>query len=202
MSCCLSLNIKNPSCRPEGVGGVQEIYLANIKDIDTWTKDTCGSITDVVMCLNKCFYTFEVLDETGQFTETVEKNNGLYNANMTITGRIVAVDCETRDAVKQLAGARLVTIIKDNNGLFYIAGLRTGFTLTSSNFDTGVARTDAFGTVVTLTAFEPYISAGYFPLLAGLDTETLEVRLAQTQTLLENIACETLGGVCGCDVSP
>jgi hypothetical protein len=202
MSCCISLNIKNPTCRPEGPGGIQEIYLANIKDIDTTTKDTCGSVTDIAMCLNKCFYTFEVLDETAQFTQLMEKNNGVYNANMTLLGRIIAVDCDTLTAVKQLAGARVVAIFKDNNGFFYVAGLKSGLTLQSANFDTGVAKTDAFGTAVTLTGFEGGITGGFFPFLTGLDTDPIEDRLAATQTLLETIACESLGAVCGCDVSP
>jgi len=149
-NCCLTRSIKNPSCRPEGAGGLREIYLANLKDVRSTTKDTCGNVNDVIMCQDKCFYTFEVLDETGQFVQNVEKNNGLYNADMQLNARIVAVDCDTLAAVKELAGARVVAILIDNNGSYYIAGKLSGLTLQTANFDTGTARTDAFGTAITL----------------------------------------------------
>lgn len=198
-NCCITSSIRNPDCRPEGAGGIREIYLANLKDISSIAYDTCGNVQDIVMCPEKCFYTFEVLDETGQFIQNVEKNNGLYNADMQLNGRIVAIDCDTLATVKQLAGARVVAILVDNNGNFVVAGVVSGLTLQTANFDSGTARTDAFGTAITLSGFEGFITGGYKAFLAGNELDPESVRKEATKALIETIACDTLGNVCGCD---
>lgn len=143
-------------CR-DSMGGVQEIYIAEFANVQSITE-TSGVITAITMVSGKKFYTFQVEKENGSLTETENGSveNGTLFYEQVVNFSIKKGSSSQRNALNVLAKARLMVIVKDNNGVYWLVGKsRAADKVGDNNFSTGKAFGDQNGYNVTLTAKEP-----------------------------------------------
>lgn len=143
-------------CRDSN-GGVQEIYIAEFANVQSITE-TSGVITAITMVPTKKFYTFQVEKENASLTDAEQGSveNGTLFYEQTLNFTIKKGSSSQRNAMNVLAKARLMVIVKDNNGTYWLMGkTRAADKVGDNSFTTGKAFGDMNGYNVTLTAKEP-----------------------------------------------
>lgn len=142
----------------DGKGGVTNIYITEVENLDTFTADTSGNVTTMTLDSGKQFFTFNVEKEDAQFGETMTgtaMETGTFSYAQSLTFSIKKLTANKRHLLKLLAQNRLMVIIEDRNGNYLLMG-KTGARLTSVDANTGKLLGDANGyNAVTITSNEP-----------------------------------------------
>ena len=146
-------------CR-DSVGGIKEVYIANFSNV-TSTTTTSGVCTDISMASSDKFYTFQLEKENATYTNnpitSVENGTLFYESTLTFTMK--KMSASQKNSVKVLAQSRLMIIVLDNNGVYWLMGETRGVDLTESSMASGQAFGDLNGSTMTFTskevAFDP-----------------------------------------------
>lgn len=151
---CIIIEGRQIDCR-DSVGGVAELYAAEFENVQN-IIDSSGSITTLTMVSGKKFYTFQVEKGNAQFDEKVTSSmeNGTLFYEQTLTFNMKKLSAAMRNDVHILAQKRTIWIVKDNNGLFRLAGQRGGMDIGDSTLSTGKAFGDLNGATLTFTGME------------------------------------------------
>ena len=132
-------------CR-DNVGGIKEVLLTELENITAITASN-GSISVITMATGKQFRKYQLVKETGTWSEKIQTSteNGtlFYEQDLAFPIRKLAV--AWRNELKLLAQNRLVAIIKDRNGIYWLAGENNGLELEPSEGMTGKAMGDFNG---------------------------------------------------------
>jgi hypothetical protein len=153
MSCNLTSGIPL-SCR-DNVGGVQNIWITDFTNIDSITKSTGDTITQISG--SGTYYEFQLIRTSSQFTETV--NASLENGTVFYTQELVTyfakLDQTKRNILKTLAQSpRLSVVMQDNNGNYFLLGEIYGMFISAGTSVTGKALGDQAGYNLTFQALE------------------------------------------------
>ena len=157
---CTIIEGREIDCR-DSVGGVAEIYIAEYTNISQAAiVQSSGSITSMTCLPTKKFYTFQMEKGNAQFDEKVNasQENGTLFIEQTLTFNFKKLSASKRNDIMTLAQNRLMVIVKDNNGLFRLAGQVGGMDLGDTSASTGKAFGDLNGYTITLVGMEPVLS--------------------------------------------
>jgi len=149
------------ACR-DSIGGIKNIYILS-GSIASVTGAGAGLLTDISGV--GTFYKFELVKQTGDFTETPTPSveNGTVFFDQVVNAPFHKLQSSIRNQVKVLAQNQdLKIIIETNNGTddsvgkFFLAGQSNGMTLTGGSGATGTAYGDLNGYSLTFGGQEPY----------------------------------------------
>lgn len=132
-------------CR-DNVGGVKKVYFTELANVTSFTSAS-GVITAITMVSTKVFRVYELERETGEFTEniTTSAENGTLFYEQDLTVPIRKLSATLSSEIKLLAQNRLVAIVLDRNGKYFVAGKNNGMELEPSTGKSGKAMGDYNG---------------------------------------------------------
>jgi hypothetical protein len=152
-TCCTTLNGGiTIDCSPN-TGGAVRMWLANKCNV-TLTKgsaldspSTEGMIIAITMAADTYFYEFEGLRNSITLEESATINN---ETGSTFYAPIVRINIPRRDVAKRnklrlLANQRMVVVVEDRNGIFWVCGVQDGMLLSELGGGLGATPTDANG---------------------------------------------------------
>jgi len=170
--CLINANLEK-SCS-YGVAGIQEVYLANLADVDSVTIATSGStegqITAFVSGLT--WYKVDLEDESGSADDSLVVSNNNRYFNHVVRYSYSEDNNSARLFHMNLGVSKVVAIVKTKNGLYKALGLTNGLKASVLNHVTGAAVADAQGYSVELTGAEPALASildGLVPTLVSGD---------------------------------
>lgn len=152
MSCAITQGF-TLDCR-DSVGGIQALYINTTANITGYTE---ASGTVSALTKSGVFYKYELEEENSmaQSVATGNRQNGTVFFAQEITAIFQKLTYQTRDKLVALHKNRLVIVVKDNNGKFWIMGKDRGLMTTTSTGATGTAMGDLNGYTVVFAGNEP-----------------------------------------------
>ena len=153
MPCALTTGYKL-GCR-DNVGGITEVRLIAFNSV-TGTIGVNGSGVVTGTFPSSGFYKYEVPKGAGQFTETVNASteNGTIFYQQELTFPISRMDQNVRNEIRLLGLNRLMAIVTDRNGKYWLLGRYNGIDITGGTAQTGTAMGDRNGYEMTFTGME------------------------------------------------
>ena len=148
----------------DGIGGIRKLYLGLWSDfgpsvvIDAGNDGVCTSIG------TRPIYEFVLPKHTGSFEEvgTYDINNGTGYYVQTINATFHKLSQERAFLLQEMAKSRLLAVVEDNNGNFFVCGIIDAVEVTAMTSATGTAKGDLNGFTLTLTG-EEKAKAPMFP---------------------------------------
>lgn len=156
---CSTLNSGIQVCLCDrSMGGIKEVYLANIDDVDVAgveaSIDSDGLITSIPLVSGQGhykFFTFSFRKNTGSMTSTlnVDDNTGAsISTDLVLDWR--AMEYKKRKAMSAFLAGEFVAIVLDANGHYWFLGLNLAVSASAGTGETGTANTDANHYTITL----------------------------------------------------
>lgn len=154
MACVLTAS-RALDCR-DSVGGIKRIYVTELENKNTLSS-TNGVIGTFTLDTGKKFWTYDFEKQTGSFEEAIQTSveNGTLFYETTLKIILNKMDVATRNELRLLAQNRLMIIIQDNNGLYWLMGETNGADLAPSKGMSGTAMGDRNGYELNFIAQEP-----------------------------------------------
>jgi hypothetical protein len=153
MSCDLSLG-RLEVCK-DSVGGLKAVYFVNYGELGAITYDVTNTDAIDSVAGTPDAYKYE-LKGASTFTQNINssRENGttFYEQVLELTFKKLTV--KDHKELKLMAYGRPHVIVEDNNGNFFLAGLKHGCEVTGGTIVTGGAMGDLSGYTLTLTAQE------------------------------------------------
>jgi len=156
MSCALTSGYAL-GCR-NNVGGISEIRLASWNVTGSVATNTTGTVTGFTGYASgsNAFYKYELPKGVGQFTETtnasIENGTIFYQQEMTLV--INRLTQAVRNELRLASNGRLLAIVTDRNGKYWLLGETNGIEVTGGTAQSGTAMGDRGGYELTFTAME------------------------------------------------
>tara|TARA_R110002050_G_scaffold168895_1_gene300404 strand:+ start:7 stop:522 length:516 start_codon:yes stop_codon:yes gene_type:complete len=154
MSCILN-NGMALGCK-DSLGGIKEVYIASTTTPVIFVEGANGTI-DSITSSSPDFYTFEQRNEQGEFVQTgnhsVENGTNYWDQSVSLV--FTKNEAADRNTLLLLAQAKLLIIVLDQNGKYWLVGEKNGADLVSSTQSAGKAYGDLNGTTVSFLAKEP-----------------------------------------------
>lgn len=153
MACVLTSD-QSLGCR-DAVGGVKTVYITELANKDAITA-SAGNITALTLATGKQFWIYELEKETAECVEkptpSVENGTLFWETELKIMlhKRSAALSSE----IALLAQNRLMIIVLDRNGNYWLMGETNGADLAPSESTFGKAMGDANGYALTFIAKE------------------------------------------------
>ena len=142
-------------CR-DSVGGVKTVYLANFENVQSITISS-GVCTDITMAGTTKFFTFQLNKEDAQFDSkaisSIENSSVYFEETLNFT--MAKMSASLMNQIKNLAQARLMAIVLDNNGIYWVSGATLGIDATEILASTGKAFGDGNKATLTFVGKEP-----------------------------------------------
>lgn len=137
----------------ESVGGIKSVRFV---EFDNATFVPAAGVATITMAAGKKFWKYAQVRETSSFTETITANvqNGTIFYQQEVTVIINKLAAATRNEILLLAKNRLMAIVEDMNGNYWLLGAKNGLDITGGNSATGTASGDRNGYTLTFQAME------------------------------------------------
>jgi|SRR4051812_22229726 len=170
MACNLTQNM-TIDCR-DSIGGAKEILFIEFDNVTSMTEAS-GVVTAMVLASGKQFRRYVVPKETSFFTEALTANvqNGtnFYQQELTIV--LNKMQANTRNEIQLLAQNRLIAIVLDLNGKYWLLGKEQAIDATGGDGGTGTAHGDRNGYQRVFTGMERFMAPEVqASIIAGLLT--------------------------------
>jgi hypothetical protein len=138
----------------ESLGGVKSVRFVEFDNVASIAYST--GVATLTMAAGKKFWKYAQVRETSSFTETITANvqNGTIFYQQELTVILNKLAAATRNEILLLAKNRLMAIVEDMNGSFWLVGAKNGADITSGNSATGTASGDRNGYSLTFQAME------------------------------------------------
>lgn len=158
-------------CR-DSIGGAKEILFIEFDNVTSMTEAS-GVVTAMVLASGKQFRRYVVPKETSFFTEALTANvqNGtnFYQQELTIV--LNKMQANTRNEIQLLAQNRLIAIVLDLNGKYWLLGKEQAIDATGGDGGTGTAHGDRNGYQRVFTGMERFMAPEVqASIIAGLLT--------------------------------
>lgn len=139
----------------DSVGGVKEIYVTELANKDAITAAS-GVITAFTLDAGKYFFKYELQKETSNVVENITRNevNGTTFYEQVLQFTVRKMQASLRNEIKLLAQNRLMIIVLDRNGKYWLVGESNGAEMTNSTGATGTAFGDFNGYTLNFRALE------------------------------------------------
>ena len=159
---CLISSGRGHFCQGQ-VGGIKTIFLANWYDANKITLVTAAADTGIVSALTTAsalsFYQFDLDRQTSSFNQTITTGGGgAINYEQALDVHMSHDSQESWARMQNVTEGVFQVIILDNNGVYYLAGVDNGISVTGGSFAHGgdVAFTDYVGYIMQLVGSEPF----------------------------------------------
>lgn len=144
-------------CR-DAIGGVAEVYITEFTNVPQANITASSGVITAMTCTSgKKFFTFQLEKENATYnndvTNSVENGTSFYDSNLTFTMK--KMSASMKNSIKMLAQNRLMIIVKDNNGVYWLMGRERGVDATDIKMTSGKAFGDMSGVTMTFTGKEP-----------------------------------------------
>lgn len=154
MSCDIALGRIEP-CKGSN-GGLKAVYFVNWGDITGVAYDAVD--TDVIDSVTGTPNAYKYdLKGNSSFEQTItsSRENGTTFFEQTLNLTLKKLDVKSHKEIKLLSYGRPQVIVEDNNGNFFMAGLKHGMDVSGGTIVTGAAMGDLSGYTLVLTGQEP-----------------------------------------------
>ena len=137
----------------ESLGGVKSVRFV---EFDNASMTYAAGVATITMDAGKKFWLYSQVRETSSLTETITANvqNGTIFYQQEVVIVLNKLAAATRNEILLLAKNRLLAIVEDMNGNFWLLGAKNGSDITSGNSATGTASGDRNGYTLTFQAME------------------------------------------------
>ena len=153
MSCALTQGYTLGCC--DSVGGVPEVRFIEFNNVTAITA-AAGVVSAITTAAATKFWRYQLPKQTSQFTQTdnASEENGtiFYQQDLQIV--LNKMTATLRNELLLLGRNRLMAIVSDRNGAFWLLGSRNGMYLSTGIAQTGTAMGDRNGYDVTFTGME------------------------------------------------
>lgn len=157
MACALTTGY-TLDCR-DSVGGVIEIYFIEKGNVSSVTEAS-GTVTAITKATGSVFRKYEQEQEVAFFVEnlnsSIENGTEFYQQELTIV--LNKMQVALRNELLLLNKNRLVAVVKDANGNYWLLGKTRSLYATGGNSGSGTASGDRNGYTFTYTAKEPALA--------------------------------------------
>lgn len=138
----------------ESLGGVKSVRFVEFDNVASIAY--ASGVATLTMAAGKKFWKYAQVRETSSTTETITANvqNGTIFYQQELTVILNKLAAATRNEILLLAKNRLMAIVEDMNGNFWLLGAKNGLDITSGNAATGTASGDRNGYSLTFQAME------------------------------------------------
>lgn len=166
---CVLTSSRTLACR-DSVGGIKTIYITELDNKATLTA-TAGDITAFTLDTGKQFWQYDLIKETAEYEEkiTPSSENGTIFYETELKLMLHKNSVTTRNELKLIAQNRLMIIILDRNGSYWLMGESNGADLVPSSSKSGKAMGDFNGYELVFSAKEAEpmqtVSSGLIPTL-------------------------------------
>lgn len=170
MACALTTGY-SLDCR-DSAGGVKSVYFIEIDNV-SGTTSASGTISAIAKANNRVFYKYNLQRATAEAMEEYQDSseNGTTYVNQTLSIVLNKMQAATRNEIALLAQNRLLAVIEDRNGKYWLYGKENGLQRSGGKAGTGKAFGDRNGYELTFTGEEGTtameVSSG---IIAGLLT--------------------------------
>jgi len=153
MACALTTGY-TLDCR-DSVGGLKSVYLIEIDNVSGVTS-AAGVATAISKANGGRFWKYNLVKATGEATEEYQasEENGTFFHNQSINVILNKMQAATRNEIVLLSQNRLMAVIEDRNGKYWLYGKDNGLTLSAGSAKTGVAMGDRNGYELTFSGAE------------------------------------------------
>lgn len=153
MPCNLTQNMVI-DCR-DSIGGSKEVLFIEYDNVTAITESS-GVVTTITVASGKQFRRWQLPKETGFFTETpnssVQNGTLFYQQELTVVANKMTANA--RNELMLLAQNRLLAIVLDNNGKYWLLGKERALDVTGGEGGTGTATADRNGYTRVFTGME------------------------------------------------
>lgn len=139
-----------------GQGGVIELYFIEKGNVTAITE-VSGVVTAITKAPGAVFRKYEQEQETASLVETfnanVQQGSQYYQQELVVV--VNKMETAKRNEFLLLNKNRLIAVVKDSNGNYWLAGKTRSLRATAGTSGTGTAGADRNGYTFTYTAMEP-----------------------------------------------
>lgn len=156
LSDCNLITGSQIDCR-NSVGGIDTVYLTEFQNVPQANITVASGVVTAMSCSSgKKFWTYELEKENAEATETaqISVENGTVFYEGSVVLMLKKMTAAQKNNVETLAKNRLMVIIKDKNGLYWLMGRTAGADVTGAEAKTGKAFGDMNGYTLTITSKE------------------------------------------------
>jgi hypothetical protein len=156
MSCSLTTGYAL-GCR-DAVGGIKTIYVQALNATGSVNTNGSGLVTGFTPAsVSGSWFEYDLTKATSSMTETLNASteNGTLFYTPEVTFTINKLQTSVRNELRLLARNRLLVIVLDNNGRYWLLGAANGLEASAGTAGTGTAFGDRSGYEMTLTGMEP-----------------------------------------------
>ncbi len=140
----------------DSIGGVDTIYITELQNKLSITSSS-GTITAFTLNSTKKFWTYEMEKENAEAMSngirSVENGTTYYESTVSFT--LKKMSAQKRNNLERLIKNRVMIIVKDNTGVYWLYGETKGMDLTTSEAKSGKAFGDLNGYSLSFTGKEP-----------------------------------------------
>ena len=138
----------------ESVGGIKSVRFVEFDNVASIAY--AAGVATLTMVATKKFWKYAQVRETSSSTETITANvqNGTIFYKQELTVILNKLAAATRNEILLLAKNRLMAIVEDMNGNFWLLGAKNGLDITGGNSATGTASGDRNGYTLTFEGME------------------------------------------------
>jgi hypothetical protein len=156
MSCSLTTGYAL-GCR-DAVGGIKTIYVQTLNATGSVNTNGSGLVTGFTPAsVSGSWFEYDLTKATSSMTETLNASteNGTLFYTPEVTFTINKLQTSVRNELRLLARNRLLVIVLENNGRYWLLGAANGLEASAGTAGTGTAFGDRSGYEMTLTGMEP-----------------------------------------------
>lgn len=144
-------------CR-DSVGGIQEVYITEFANVPQANITAASGVITAMTCTSgKKFFTFQLEKENGMYDNndipSVENGSNFWESLLVFTMK--KMSASMKNSIRVLAENRLMIIVKDANGIYWLMGQTRGVDITSATMTSGKAFGDLNGATMTFAGKEP-----------------------------------------------
>lgn len=153
----------------DGIGGISEIFFIEHANVTSITETT-GVVSVITKATGKRFWKYVLEKEVGNAKSNLQANvqNGTSYYQPEISFSLNKMQASVRNEILLLVQNRLIVVVKDRNGKWWMFGRQNGLDVTGGGSDTGTAMGDRNGYTLTISGMEPSLEYEVNSTAAGL----------------------------------
>jgi hypothetical protein len=150
MACALTSGY-TLSCK-DSAGGIKSVYFIEIDNVSGVTSAS-GTASAIAKANNRAFYKYNLQRATGSWEEAYNDSaeNGTSFHTQTLTIILNKMLAATSQEIKLLAQNRLMAVVEDRNGKYWLLGQENGLERSGGKAGSGTAMGDRNGYELTFT---------------------------------------------------
>lgn len=168
MACALTSGY-SLSCR-DSAGGIKSVYFIEFDNVSGITE-SAGSVSAISKANGGRFYKYNLQRATGSFEAAINASaeNGTLFYTQTLNIILNKMLAATSQEIKLLGQNRLLAVVEDRNGKYWLLGKENGLELSGGTVSSGTAMGDRNGYELNFTSDNvdpvPEVSSGIISAL-------------------------------------